>query len=226
MFNMPRLTVALSLLVVALVVAGPLLYRAERGRTYRNFRVVEHGVLYRGGQMTPTAFERVCRERGVRTVIKLREANDDKPADVAADAAEEQFCRDHGIVFHRILPKDWEADPATGKVPMEDNLRWFERAMADPAQTPRPVLVHCFAGIHRTGAMVAAYRMKFQGWTNAEAVAEFKSRGRSTTTYVGNLIPYLTHQYRPGRSQGEPAGRPDRPFGTPRGWRNWQTHQI
>lgn len=203
---MPRLTVALALLVVLLVAAGPVLYRADRHRMFRNFRVVEDGVLYRGGQLSPAGFERVCRERGVRTVIKLREANDDKPADVAADAAEEAFCRAHGIVFHRILPKDWEADPATGRVPMEDNLRWFERAMADPAQTPRPVLVHCFAGIHRTGAMVAAYRMAFQGWSNAEAVAELKSRGRATTTYVGNLIPYLLHDYRPERAVGDAGG--------------------
>jgi protein tyrosine/serine phosphatase len=203
---MSRLSVALAGLVLVLVVAGPLLYRAERARTFRNFRVVEDGVLYRGGQMTPAGFERVCRERGVRTVIKLREANDEKPADVAADDAEERFCRDHGIVFHRVLPKDWEVDPTTGRVPMEDNLRWFERAMDDPTQTPRPVLVHCFAGIHRTGAMVAAYRMAFQGWTNAEAVAELKSRGRSTTTYVGNLIPYLTHHYRPERTVGDARG--------------------
>ena len=193
---MTRLSILLSLLVLVLIVGGPFAYRAAKHRTYRNFRVVEDGTLYRSGQMTPAGFERVCRERGIRTVIKLREANDEKAADVAADDAEEAYCRAHGITFIRLLPKDWEEDEA-GRVPMEDNLRWFERAMADPAQTPRPVLVHCFAGIHRTGAMVAAYRMRFQGWSNAEAVAELQSRGRSTTTYVGNLIPYLLHKYRP-----------------------------
>lgn len=207
---MTRLSVLLSLVVVALIIGGPFAYRAAKHRTYRNLRVVEDGVLYRSGQMSPAGFERVCRERGIRTVVKLREANDEKAADVAADDAEEAYCRAHGITFIRLLPKDWEEDD-TGRVPMEDNLRWFERAMADPAQTPRPVLVHCFAGIHRTGAMVAAYRMAFQGWSNAEAVAELQSRGRSTTTYVGNLIPYLTNKYRPERRPGAvgdpPAGK-------------------
>lgn len=201
---MPRLSVLLSLLVLLLVAAGPFAYKAAKHRTYRNFRVVEEGVLYRSGQMSPAGFERVCRERGVRTVIKLRDANDEKATDVAADEAEEGYCRANGIVFHRVLPKDWE-EGADGKVPMEENLRWFERAMGDPAQTPRPVLVHCFAGIHRTGAMVATYRMKFQGWSNAEAVAELKACGHPTTTYVGNLIPFLL-TYRPGGTVGETTG--------------------
>jgi tyrosine-protein phosphatase SIW14 len=202
---MPRLSVLLSAAVLALIAAGPFLDKAQKHRTYRNFRVVEDGVLYRGGQMTPAGFERVCRERGIRTVIKLRDPSE-KPADIAADEAEEAYCKEHGIVFHRILPKDWEED-AAGNVPMEANLRWFERAMDDPKQTPRPVFVHCFAGIHRTGAMVAAYRMKYHGWTNAEAVAELKASGRSTTTYVGNLIPYLSNKYRPTGAVGEPDDR-------------------
>jgi protein tyrosine/serine phosphatase len=207
---MLRPSVALSLLVLLLITAGPFLHKAQKHRTYRNFRVVEDGVLYRSGQMSPAGFERVCRERGVRTVIKLRDANDEKPADVAADMAEEGYCRANGIVFHRVLPKDWEV-AADGGVPMEENLRWFERAMADPAQTPRPVLIHCFAGIHRTGAMVAVYRVKHNKYFPDDAIAELKACGRTTTTYVGNLIPFLRDDYLPKlweRTHGLPVGDP------------------
>lgn len=199
---MTRLSVALGLLVLVLVAGTPFLYKAQRYRTYRNFRVVEEGVLYRSGQMTPAGFERTCRERGIRTVIKLREASSAK--DEQTDAAEEAYCRANGIVFHRVLPKDWEVD-ANGQVPAAENLRWFEAAMDDPAQTPRPVLVHCFAGIHRTGAMVAAYRLKYHGWTNAEAVTEFIESGHSTSTFVGNQIPFLL-TYKPGRAVGGADG--------------------
>ena len=70
---MTRLTLLLSAVVVVLIAGFPFLYARQQHETYRNLRVVEEGVLYRSGQMTPAGFERVCREKGIRTVIKLRE---------------------------------------------------------------------------------------------------------------------------------------------------------
>jgi protein tyrosine/serine phosphatase len=192
------LPVFLAVFVLGIVLTLPLAHISQKHRTYRNFRIVEDGVLYRSGQMTPAGFERVCLERGIRTVIKLREARDEKPDDIAADQAEEAFCRTHGIVLHRVLPKDWEIGDPPEAV---QNLRWFERVMDDPIQTPRPVLIHCFAGIHRTGAIVAAYRMKYGGWTNEQAVTELLSCGRFRTTFDGNQIPYLLTKYQPARSR-------------------------
>ena len=37
----------------------------------------------------------------------------------------------------------------------------------------KPVLVHCLHGSDRTGAIVAAYRMAFDGWSKEEAINEF-----------------------------------------------------
>lgn len=215
---MLRPSVIFSVLVVLLIVGVPFLYKSEKYRVFRNFRVVEEGKVYRSGQMSQAGFERACREYGIRTVIKLREANEEKPKDIAADEAEEAYCRAHGIEFIRVLPKSWEVEEgllavlgsstATDQklVPMWFNLRWFEQVMDDPQRVQRPLLIHCFAGIHRTGSMVAVYRMKYHGWTNAEAVAELKACGRSTSTYVGNLIPYLSNTFRLSGAVGEPAG--------------------
>jgi len=47
--------------------------------------------------------------------------------------------------------------------------------MADPAN--QPVYVHCRHGQDRTGIVVAAYRMKQQGWSLADAEAEMQSLG-------------------------------------------------
>jgi tyrosine-protein phosphatase SIW14 len=200
---MSRFTVGLSLVLIVLIVGIPLLYKTQKDQTFRNFRVVEDGQLYRSGQMSAAGFETVCRERGIRTVIKLRDSSD-KPSDIATDAAEEEYCLANGIEFIRLLPKEWEPN-AAGFVPMEENLRWFEQTMDDPTKTPRPVLIHCFAGIHRTGSMVAVYRMKYQGWTNAQAVAELKACGKATSTYYGNLVPFIS-QYKPLPSLvGKPA---------------------
>ena len=47
--------------------------------------------------------------------------------------------------------------------------------MADPAN--QPVYVHCRHGQDRTGIVVAAYRMKQQGWSLADAETEMQAFG-------------------------------------------------
>jgi tyrosine-protein phosphatase SIW14 len=218
---MTRTAVLLSVLVLFLLIGFPLLYARQRHEAYRNLRVVDEGVLYRSGQMSMAGFERVCREKGVRTVIKLRDGDDSDPKDLALDAAEEAHCHAHGIAFVRLSPRPWEVDEgmlaALGGVaaiepkvvPMWVNLREFERLITSAERTPRAVLVHCFAGIHRTGALVAVYRVLYDGYTPDEAVAELQSCGKPTTTYVGNLIPFLATRYLPDlyrRVHGHPVG--------------------
>lgn len=40
-------------------------------------------------------------------------------------------------------------------------------------QAEKPLLVHCWHGSDRTGAIVAAYRMVFDNWSKEQAIAEF-----------------------------------------------------
>ena len=68
--------------------------------------------------------------------------------------------------------------------------------MDDPMT--KPVLVHCFAGIHRTGGYVALYRMEHNGWTADDAIAEMKSMGTIRTTFDDEIPNYL-QAYKPGR---------------------------
>ena len=66
-----RWQVVLGMTAAALVAATPLVYSSHRTSYSRNFRVVEEGVLYRSGQLTPAGLDRVIRERGIKTVVSF-----------------------------------------------------------------------------------------------------------------------------------------------------------
>jgi len=59
-------------------------------------------------------------------------------------------------------------------------------------KSDQPVLVHCWHGADRTGAVVAAYRMVVNGWPREQAIAEFMEPrfGHHAETFT-NLRKYL-----------------------------------
>jgi tyrosine-protein phosphatase SIW14 len=181
-----RLQVILGITTAALVGAMPLVYSAHRNTHARNLRVVEEGVLYRSGQLTPDGLEEVVRERGIRTVITLRAARDD--SDPHPDAWEEEFAKKHRLNYRRIIPRVWGRDKR-GDVPAEESVRQFLEVM-DRSKN-YPVLVHCFAGIHRTGTMVAIFRMEYHRWPAERAIAEMQLCGFDPLDMQQHIEPYL-----------------------------------
>jgi tyrosine-protein phosphatase SIW14 len=178
-------------LVAAVLVGVPWGYSAYRRTHFREFRVVTPGVLYRSGQMTLAGLERVVHDHGIRTVVTLRDAA--VPGDPPPDQAEADYCRKRAIKHVRLTPRRWEGEPG-GPAPAEENVRTFLAVLDDPAN--HPVLVHCFAGIHRTGAYVAVYRMEYDRWTTAEALDELRARGYRNLDDEPDVLGYL-EQYRP-----------------------------
>lgn len=128
------------------------------------FACVEWGVLYRSGQPGGDALRVLLRRYAIRTVVNLR-----SPGKLRSDPLARQevaFARDHGIDFIN-LPY---GDPSP-KVQVEK----FLAIVGDSAS--HPVLIHCAVGKERSGVMVAAWRMRTQGWSFDEAFAEMKSFG-------------------------------------------------
>ncbi len=197
------LRIVLPVGIVALIAAVPLLHKVNRVRTVRNLRTVEPGEFYRSGQMSPDAFERAVRERDIRTVFSIREGTISSIKQT--DEFERPFCEATGRKFHRLPQPNWESDDAG--TPGAEVVRQFLALLEDPVATPRPILLHCFAGEHRTGAMVAVYRMEYSGWRNDEAIEEMTAVGNLRTTYAKSLLSYLGNYTPLRKSGGDPNGK-------------------
>jgi protein tyrosine/serine phosphatase len=184
----------LGLSIVALLVGGPIAYGMFIKANMRNFHQVRDGRLYRSGQMSLLGLKNVIHDYGIKTVVTLRDAV--YLGDPPPDEAEEKYCQDQEINYVRIPPRSWWAP--TGEIPADEGIRQFLEVMDNPNNYP--VLVHCFGGIHRAGAFTAIYRMEYEHWSNAEAMAEMKHYGYSTLDDEWDISTYL-EKYRP-RWQG------------------------
>jgi protein tyrosine/serine phosphatase len=174
-----------SLIVLALIVSPMVMAVRQQAQT-RNFHVVRPGILYRSGQMTKEGLQRVLNDYHIRTVVSLRDGQSER------DRAEEEFCKSEDIHFVRILPSRWGDEG--GSVPVEAGVQRFRDIMSDPRNYP--VLVHCYAGIHRAGSYCAIYRMEFEHWSNAQAIAEMKACGYSNLDDELDILGFM-EQYRP-----------------------------
>src|SRR5437868_3520873 len=63
-------------LILSLAIATLLFAVALRRHHLRNFRVVEDGVLYRSGQLTPTGLAWALADHHIKTVVSLRTSRD------------------------------------------------------------------------------------------------------------------------------------------------------
>ena len=199
----------LGAVLAMLIVAVPAVrYRAIYS-TEKRFREVTPGKFYRCGQLSADAFRKQIREHGIKTVINLQ---DEAPDPVLPSGywdephiRESQVCAEEGakLVFlsfagNRGLLDRNVASPTRRPVVIDDFLKLCD----DPNNYP--ILIHCMAGLHRTGALTAVYRMEYEGWSVADAVRELRANGygdRKATKANDYIYEYL-YLYQPrARSQ-------------------------
>jgi len=175
---------------VLLGIGAPVAFALHMQAQARNFQIVKDGVLYRSGQTTLFGLKNLIHEYGIRTVVTLRDA----PAagEAPPDLAEEQYCLSEEINYVRIPPRHWES--ADGPPPVEEGVEKFRDVMRDPANYP--VLVHCFAGTHRTGAYCEIYHMEFDHWSNSQAIDDLIAHGYYNLQEEKDILGYLTN-YKP-----------------------------
>ena len=125
--------------------------------------------LYRSGQPEQEGFT-ALEKMGVRSVLNLREYHKDTRKARHTDL--------HLMAYPVAAGEVTEAD-------VENCLRLLQNA-------PKPLLVHCWHGSDRTGIVVAAYRIVYQGWSVEAAEKEFRddTYGHHEFWY-GNLVKLL-----------------------------------
>jgi protein tyrosine/serine phosphatase len=101
---------------------------------------------------------------GIKTVIDLRGTNGH------SNEAERRAAEAAGMHYVNFPMHGMEA-------PSDEEVSKILATLQDA--TVGPVFVHCMRGADRTGAVIAAYRMVHDKWTNADALKEAKSYGMS-----------------------------------------------
>lgn len=155
---------------IAIAMAIPLIptvYASQRLTSWRHFHVVEEGHLYRSGQLTPDVLDRVIHDHKIKIIVCLR--NLAREGDNRLENSEELWCAARGIDYVRLNPADWNTEG--GRANLEAFLHTVKNSR-DGA-----ILIHCFAGLHRTGVYCAIFRMECEGWSNDEAIAEMYAIG-------------------------------------------------
>ncbi len=191
------------LTLAALLFAIPYFhYRASFERTKR-LREVTPGVFYRSGQMTVAGYEDAIDRLHIRTIVNLRdEAPDPDVRRSYFDGRTEKesaLCARLGVRWTFIKPDlvPKSQFPATRPIAIDR----FLEVLDDP--TAYPILVHCNAGLNRTGVITAVYRMEHDGWTSRQAWEELRANGfgEYTSTADNNYITQYVLSYRPGQRQ-------------------------
>jgi protein tyrosine/serine phosphatase len=167
----------------------------------KRLREVDPGRVFRGGQMTVEGFTDAIRQHGIRTVINFQDEYPDPALRQsylnAHTTPESELCRRLGVRYVFIAPDVVRHRDVPKRRPRA--IEEFLAVMDDPASYP--VLLHCHAGLHRTGIMTAIYRMEYQGWTVDEAMRELRANGFGlfVSTAANDYIMQYVLTYRRGK---------------------------
>ena len=167
-------------IVIIAVIYG---YRTLRKYIFLdNFGVVEPNRIFRSGQLLPFQLEKVISKYHIKTIIQTNIPELSEKDKVKVEA----IYKKHNVqLISLVMPGDGRGefgqyDKAIEILGKPNNL---------------PSLVCCARGTHRTGSIVAGYRVIVQGWPVDKALKEMEDyRFRPAPhRYKGKKHPLIPH---------------------------------
>lgn len=175
-----RRGLAAGLAILAMAGAFQLWNRSLRDQLFpRRFAEIETGFLYRSGEIAPRLIRGVLRDHSIGLVISLSDFDESKPSHRAEKRAVDEL----GV---ELLSLHLRGD-GTGDV---DRYVEALEAIWRADRLGVPVLVHCGAGVHRTGAVIALYELLVEG-RPAEIASEELVRFGDGGLGSSPLLPFL-----------------------------------
>jgi protein tyrosine/serine phosphatase len=173
--NYVRWTLGLG--IAFLLTGVPFIYFRAVYAHGKRLRVVTPGRFYRSGQMTAEGFTDAVARYHIRTVINLQDEYPDPDIHLhflgGETIKESELCRRLGVRYVFLPPDLVPRRQSSVRRP-----RAIDRFLALlDREEAYPVLIHCKAGLHRTGVMTAVYRMEYEGWSAGAAHRELKASG-------------------------------------------------
>jgi protein tyrosine/serine phosphatase len=166
----------------------------------KRLREIIPGRIYRSGQLTADGFADAVERLGIRTIVNLQDdcLDPDLPISFWSGrrVKESAWCAKLGVKFVVIKP-----DLVSKKTPEKHPEAIDQLLDLLDDESKYPVLIHCRAGLHRTGVLSAVIRMEYQGWTPAEAYRELKAHGFGewVCTSANEYVKQYVLNYHPGQ---------------------------
>lgn len=124
-------------------------------------------ILIRSAQPSASDLAEIQSQYGLQTILNLRGADVMEDPEVTWHVVERAYAVGNDIGYFVLDFNDGT------EIPSETDLELFDFVVCN--RQFWPILIHCQAGIHRTGFLAAYYRIKHQGWDPERAIEEMES---------------------------------------------------
>lgn len=173
--------------VVVLLVSGLFaIWVYHDSRIPKRFAPVVADRLYRSGEITPRQLRYLAERYRIQTVLSLLDPAD--PRSQIEKAAAEEL----GLL--------WVCVPLTGDGASSPEQReLIKDILLDDSLGP--LLVHCAAGVNRTGLTIGMYRIHREGWTPEAVLEEMRMFGFDDLPKHENLREALRAEFQDAQAE-------------------------